>query len=116
MKDVIVRLLKENPDCNVWVTHLLEEKENGNLLIVAGAEEFEVNKDVFVKYEKLEEGDSRVLRGDVYSRGGRTCFIVSKKRAEEGEKPWDAGVSQRLCPPTQFAFSLEQDNLAFDLI
>ena len=117
VKEMIERLLNENPDCNIWVTYLSQEEDNGDLwIIVGGSHESLLEKKSFVKYEKLKPSSSRVSRDRNHPGEERTCFVVSKKVARNVANPWNRYITQMPCPPTQFVFSLDNSDLKLDLI
>lgn len=118
MKSRILALLKKHPDCQVWVTHLLEERANGDLRIAVGKNNYVVKKNEFKAYEKLEVTTpaSRIENDISYTAKQRTCLIVFRKNATPTANAWDVAITQKPCPATQPIFSEDDDDLTFKVI
>jgi|GEM_PF-1379008 len=118
MKSRILTLLKKNPGCQVWITHLLEERANGDLRISVGQNKYVVKKGTFVAYEKLEvtSPPSKIENDVTYTAAQRTCLIVFRRAEIKTASPWDVAITQRPCPATQPIFSGDDTNLDFTVI
>ncbi|WP_367914623.1 hypothetical protein [Leadbetterella sp. DM7] len=118
MKSEILELLKKYPGCQVWVTHLLEERANGDLEVSVGRHNYVVKKGTFVAYEKLEVTSplSKIENDVTYTAAQRTCLIVFRKAAPATANAWDVAITQKPCPATQPIFSGDDTDLDFTVI
>lgn len=117
MKKEVLNLLKKHPHASVWVTHLVEEENNGDLTLLVNNKHIKLKNGEYLSYIKLKNkpDDSYVTKNDGSSSKEKTCLIAYKKDSTNKD-PWEAGITQWTCPPTQMVFKTDNDNLDFDLI